>query len=223
MVQENDGSPASEIKRLSSLNPDGLISDLGEKNKGLNEIAPNIAPHVVATQTRGLGYLNSKVPNQGSQLFEDEYDPPKNDEDKFESHYKNVSDPVSILDHVANGTLHQGHMDTLKTVYPALHQEMKGKLLEGLADMQASGKTLPYHIRQSASLFLGQPLDSTMTLPAAMAIIQANAGAQMQSQGPGKGQKQRSTSAKTLDQIDKTNSLYQTADQALAARRLKQD
>jgi hypothetical protein len=103
----------------------------------------------------------------------------------FDKHMKNAeaertydkavalaTQPLSILNHVAGGTLTPDHLKHFGSMYPELHGELSRRMTQKITELQAKDETIPYRLRQSMSLFLGSPLDSTLT-PTAMQAAQA--------------------------------------------------
>ncbi len=71
--------------------------------------------------------------------------------------------PMVVLNHIAKGTLTPSDVQTLKTIYPALYQRMSQKITFQMMETVSKGDSIPYKTRLNLSLFLGMPLDSTMT------------------------------------------------------------
>jgi hypothetical protein len=207
-------SISDKIENLSAT-PPGQLADQMNKS-GINKVAPNVAPHLMSTAGNALGFLQSKLPPKGNDLLDDHSEPSEMDKHRFMVYHKVISDPASVIDHIKDGSLNGQHMEALSTVYPDLHQDMKDKLLEGLADMHADGQKLDYHQRQAMSLFLGRPLDSTMTPQASQAIINSAGIQQAQRQ---QATSQKKASGVELKQINKVDSLYATPLQARAIDR----
>ena len=72
------------------------------------------------------------------------------------------------------GTLTPQDVTTLKTIYPQMYDSISRKIMTQVVDNAHKGKMVQYTTRLQLSMFLGQPLDSTMTQPA-MSSIQAQA------------------------------------------------
>lgn len=205
---------SAEIENLGATSPQELLNN--SKQNGINHFAPNISPHLTSAAGNALGFLQSKLPDKGNDLLDDYSEPSDLDKHRFMTYHRIVSDPASVINHIKDGTLNGQHMEAIGAVYPDLHQEMKAKLLEHLADLHADGGKLPYHQRQSMSLFLGQPLDSTMTQQASQAIINS-AGVQQAQRQQAKAPKK--ASGVELKQINKVDALYPTPLQARAIDR----
>jgi hypothetical protein len=71
--------------------------------------------------------------------------------------------PLIVLKHIAEGRLTPEDVDLQKGLYPALYKSLSSKLLDQAVSVQAKGGVIPYHVKQSMSLYMGTPLDATMT------------------------------------------------------------
>lgn len=195
------GSKSTQIRQLAVLPPDQLVDHLNNAHPNISTAAPNIAPHVFSAATNAIQFLNSTLPSHGNELPQDQAPGPSTQQkNAWLDLHKTVSDPVSVLDHVKNGTLNSHHMEALTSVYPDLHQEMVSKMSPHLGDKQ-----LPYSRRMAISKFIGQPLDSTMTPESFQAILSSSAS-QTQSGQPAP----KKASGVELNQLNKVNQLYQT-------------
>ena len=91
--------------------------------------------------------------------------------------------PLIVLGAIKQGTLTSHDIIALQTMYPALYQGLKQRLLSSIVAHTASEQAVPYNTRTGLSLFLGQPLDSTMS-PEAITLAQPTpAQAPQQPQG----------------------------------------
>lgn len=215
-MEDEYKTESDQIEKIGSESPDQVLSNFDQG--GVNNFAPNLAPHLASAATSAVSFLKSKLPNKGNGLFEDNSEPSRADKSKFLAYHRAVTDPVSVIDDMKQGRLSSIQLESLKTVYPDLHEEMKGKIISHLADMQAGGKKLDYSQRNVLSMFLGQPLDSTMTPQSAQAII-ASAGMQQAQRQAQPGPKK--ASGTELKQINKVDALYPTSLQARAISRTK--
>lgn len=209
----NDFSEKSDQIQALATDQD-LPGRIDSVHPNIMTTAPNIGGEIGQTAQRALGFLQSKLPSRGEQAFEDAPTmPSKDDQNKFMQYHEIVSNPVSVLEHIKNATLTDGHVQALESVYPDLHSEIKQKLVEELSDMKNKGSTLKYGTRQSLSTFLGMPLDSTMNPQSMQAIINSAGNQQTSHQNSGDAT-QKKASGTELRQLDKTSAIYPTKLQA---------
>jgi hypothetical protein len=89
---------------------------------------------------------------------------------------------------------------------------MSEQLLQSMTDHLHNGETVPYKMRQGMSMFLGTPLDSTMT-PSAIMAAQGVFMAQAQSKQAAMAPKGKAS------KLDKVSDNYLTANEASTKRR----
>lgn len=202
---------AAKIRELAGMPVEQFADHLAKTHSGLEEVAPNIAPHVHAAATDAVGYLNSKLPFVGNEMPQDairRISPAE--KRRWLDIHEAINDPVSVLDKVANHTVRSHQVDALRAVYPDLHQDMVSQLHEQLGNLKFKDKRLPYARRLAIQKFIGQPIDSSMTPQAMQSIIRSNANqAAPESQAGAAGK----TGQSQLSQINKVTGLYYTPDQ----------
>lgn len=207
---ENDeyDNKSDQIRHLASLPFEKLTDHLSETHPNIDQVAPGIAPHIHATAIRAVQFLNSKLPGMGNELMQDQLLRPSEAQRRYWLDlHETVNNPLSILEKANLGTMGKQHLDAVQTVYPALHQEMVNKMTENLGAMKMKGERLPYEKRLMVSQFIGQPLDSTMTVQSMQAIRQAasvNTGEHAQANDRAKA------SGPEITQINKVNKIYAT-------------
>lgn len=125
--------------------------------------------------------------------------------------------PLVILDKVKNGTISVQDIVHLSNLYPSLYKSMQQKLMNNLIDAKDKGTDIPYKTRLGLSLFMAQPLDSTMTPQSIMAAQMSQTGvkqaAAQQQQAPGKAP----SSSKAP--LNKMPGLYSTGAQSRESHR----
>lgn len=130
-----------------------------------------------------------------------------------------AQNPDSVLQHVKDGTLQATDIKDLNSMYPAYYQSMAKKLTDAMMTRTANDEPIPYKTRVSISLFLGQPLDTSM---APTSILAAQPAPQQQ---PNQGQKppKKGTSDKAASTMAKTNKMYRTTSQTAEQDRSGRD
>lgn len=158
---ENFDELSTKIRELSLASPEKLSDHLNNSVGHIKDIAPSIAPQMQATYLNGLNFLESKLPKpQQEYMGGNDWKPSKSQLHEFDVYHKMVKDPLSILDHVKNGTLTKQHIETIQAVYPALLKNIQNKIAEQLSDKTL--KKIPYKTKISLTKFLGVPLDATL-------------------------------------------------------------
>ena len=196
-------------KQLSAMNesPDAAINIGGAVGQHL----PNHAAAAGVMAATAQNYFNALKPKQVQNAPLDSKAPiNKQAEAKYNRALDIAQQPLLVLQHAKNGTLQAQDVQTLNTIYPALHSQLAAKLSENMIKHVSADKPIPYAERRTLSMLMNSPLDSTMTPMAAQTIMHANSTSQTsQSQGP-QQQKTNKASGTELTQINKVASMYQT-------------
>lgn len=141
-------------------NPDSMLNVAGN----MGHYMPAHAESLAQTTMGAVNYLNSKRPRviQNSPL-DSKIEPSKGQRMEFHRTLSIAQNPLTIIKHIKNGTLLPTDIETLRTVYPSYYNKISQQLTTEMTDHLSKGETIPYATRQTLSMFLGQPLDSTMT------------------------------------------------------------
>ncbi len=188
MVAQNDSNPIPEYAQAFSATSARAV-------QYLSGLRPDTAPK---------NPLDSRIPASAAQKA------------IYASALDIAQQPLHVLAKIKNATLTPQDVTTIKTIYPSVYQNLSTKMMSQVVDSTSKGNTIPYQTRLQLSMFLGQPMDSTMT-QSYMAAAQAKPQAQQQrgatEQAPASGPK-RSTS-----KLDKLAVQAQTPGQARQSAR----
>lgn len=130
------------------------------------------AGHYLPKQAQSLGqlaansvnYINSLRPSIDKKAPLDSDTKPSNTQTSaYQRQLAIAEQPLAILKHIKDGNLLPQDIMTLHTLYPSLHQKLVQKLTDEMVSHLTKGEMIPYKTRLGLSLFMGQPLDSTMT------------------------------------------------------------
>lgn len=197
-LMPNDRDREKLNKRLQAyqVDPSGLFNVGGNTGYYLPEQSAAIGK----TAMNAVNYLNSLRPNVNKKSPLDTGIKPSKDQlAKFNIALDIAQQPLMVLDSIKKGTITPHEVAVFKTLYPDLYNRTSQKLLDGVIHATDQGESVPYRTRMALSLFLGQPLDSTMTgtsIIAAQASLQGPEGAQPMSAPQPKG-----TSLKDADKL----------------------
>lgn len=172
-VSENDRKRLDKQLMALSIDPSPLLNSGGS----IGHYLPDHASQIGATAANAVSYLNSLRPNTEKAMPLDA-DPKADPAAKaaFNRALDIAENPLIVLQSVKEGTIVPQDLITLQNVAPGLYARMKQKLTQELVDFSAEENDIPYKTRLGLSLFLGQPLDSTMT-PMAIQAMQPMAPA----------------------------------------------
>jgi hypothetical protein len=148
-------------------NPAMLLE--GEENQNEYYNSEQVAA-MSAASARTLQYLASLRPSEEPTApLNMSVVPNDVEKAKYNNALKIAQAPLIVLEQIQNGTLTPESMQHLQIMYPDLLQRMQNKVGEAMIDAADSKKTIPYHVKMSASMFLGQNLESSMQPNAIMA------------------------------------------------------
>lgn len=203
VISEKDAAKLDKKIAQLQANPEQMTQIGGQVGHYLPEHNSSLAQ----TAVNAVNYLNTLRPNSGKAApLDSPRVPSPVERAQYQRALAIAERPVSILDSVKNGTLTTTDVLALRTLYPQLYNQMSDKLVSQITDMGTKGQNVPYRVRMGLSLFLGQPMDSTM-------IPQNIISAQPQNATAPTNQPQAPVKTKTAA-LSKFGSQYQTKNQS---------
>jgi hypothetical protein len=167
---------------LSSLhgNPMMMMDSLSGATEELFAIAPATAEGLQRSLMNANQFLASKLPSTMEiNPFDEEMEPSASEVSAFNRYRNIIEEPTLALDQIADGTLMPETIETLATVYPGLYNQMKAELLNQATTMLGKKEKIPYQTKLMISMFLGQPVETSLSLESIlsnqMAFAQVNA------------------------------------------------
>lgn len=138
--------------------------------------------------------------------------------------YNNALDiaqqPLTVLDKIQKGTITLNDVKDLMSIYPDLYKRLNQKLTGEMTDHLSKDQSIPYKTRLGLSMFLGQPLDSTMSQQSLQSVMQMSGGPLKQvTQQPHQGRSPGGV--KSAPALQKMPGLYQTPEQARIHQKTK--
>lgn len=170
-----------------------------------------------AAKGRINNYLNSIRPQSNKQKMA--FDEEMHDKEHDRSYHRALdiaNKPLSVIDHIKNGTLEPEHVKHLQELYPELSSHLQKKMMEKIVKAQMSNEKPPHKVVQGLSLFMGAPLDSNLT---PQNIQAAQATFAMQKAGPQNAPVTKNK--KNTSNLGKVPGQYRTSEQSLQARQSK--
>lgn len=176
---DKDKEQLDKKLRVLQTEPHQLLNVGGETSYYMPEHAQAIGQ----LSANAVNYLNSlrPMPSRPSPLDED-IAPTPMAKSLYDGALSIAESPVQVLEKVKDGTINMHDLQHLQSLYPTLYKRMGEKVMNNLIETVHSGERIPYHTKMGLSLFLGQPLDSTMT-PQGIMSAQPVVAAPMESQG----------------------------------------
>jgi hypothetical protein len=150
---------------------DERLKELQANNEGLlnvgDQVGHYIPDHGMAVSqiaAQSVEYLNSLRPDETPKNPLDDK-PVVNAAQKAEFHraLEIAEQPLVILDSIKKGTLTSKDLKHLSILNPGFLSRTQAKLSDHMIEHLGKKGKIPYKTRMGLSLFMGQPLDSTMT------------------------------------------------------------
>ena len=188
--------------QLSKL--DEKVKEIGNNPDAMSKIGGNVGhysdPHgnaITSTAVNAIGYLNENRPKsfQPSPL-DTKIEPTQGEQNIYDRKLLVAQSPMVVMQKMKDGTLLPQDVQVVQTLYPAMYKEMRQKLISQMTTHLSKEGTIPYRTRQSLSLFMAQPMDSTMT-PQSIQSVQmmyASKSNQQQPTGSPQGKTKKGTS-----------------------------
>lgn len=203
-------------KQLKALHkdPSPLLNTGGHTSHYLPEHGEKMAQ----TAAQAVNYLNSLRPNTDKQAPLDTK-PVVNavQQSKYNQALNIAQQPLLVLHKIQSGTIIPQDVIALKTMYPSLYNKFNQQLTSHITEMVHNGENIPYKTRLGLSIFMMQPLDSTMlpsSIMAAQMVSSPQKGGENQQQSP-----QKPPAASSVKGLSKMPQSYQTPGQAREAER----
>lgn len=178
---------------------------------------PDHAVAIGSVASNAVNFLNSIKPQS---IQRAPLDPPLKPSQAVQAQYDKVLDiaqqPLVVLQSIRDGTLTSHDVMALHTLYPDLYKGLREKVMAQMIEHVANEETIPYKTRLGLSMFLQQPLDSTMK-PMAISLAQPQQTQleQLPQQNQDKSSKKISNSAS--NNLIKSSKSAQTASQSSEA------
>ena len=161
-----------QVQQMEELaaDPDRLTDRIAGALGDLDTLAPDISSTIAMRAGEILEFLLGKAPRRETApgLFGGQFSPSVTAMARWDRYLRGVNEPLSVLDDVARGRLTPEGVETLRTVYPRLYEELKQKIIEKIAE---DPDAVDHQTRVQLSMFFGVPLEPT-TDPEFIASIQ---------------------------------------------------
>lgn len=149
----------TQLKKLQA-DPSGLTQVGG----AIGHYLPDHASSLAQNTTQAVNYLNSLRPNTTPALPLDSKLPANPTQKAAYNRALDIANnPLAVIDSIKKGTVTPQDVMTLNAVHPGAYQALSQKLTTEMMDHISKGNIIPYRTRMNLSMFLGKPLDSTMT------------------------------------------------------------
>lgn len=209
LVAANDPKNERNIQQTQTTSP-------------LGHYLPEHQTAVTQASLQSLQYLKTlrPQPHPGAPL-DAQFKPTAEQESRYNRALTIAQQPLVVLQRIKDGTVQPSDLQDLKAMSPAVYTAIAQKMSNEMINQKAGDEPIPYKTRLGISLFLGQPMDSTMqpaSIQATQMVFQQKA--QRQSQQP---QGKVGGGKKGSSNLGKSNASYKTATQAAEGDRGNRD
>lgn len=213
MPNEADRTKLDKIVTQLQKTPDKIF----EMQKGdVGHYLPNHQEAISQTTTNAIQYLQTLKPQPHILGPMDKPVPPQPIEIARYNRALNIAQqPTIVFQHIKEGRLQATDIQDLSAMYPGLYKQMQQKITNQMANAKSEDEIIPYRARVSMALFLGAPVDGTMTPQAIMSAQPVPKQPQGMQQPPG----QKNAPSK----LGKSNKNYQTPSQTAESDRANRD
>jgi hypothetical protein len=160
MPTSKDREVLDKALKVSETNPESLLNTKSQ----LGHYMPEHSAMLSQIGSTAVNYLNSLRPVSAKASPLD-HEKPINPVAQAAYHraLDIAENPLMVTHHISKGTLTQQDVTTLSTVMPGVYRSMTAKLSSAMMEHVTKGDSVSYQTRMGLSLFLGQPLDSTLS------------------------------------------------------------
>lgn len=196
--------------------------DLFKTGDEMSVYLPEQGTAMAESRVRAINYLSSIKPKTVRlSPMDNELKPSKAEQSAYNRALDIAEQPLIVLESVKDGTITSKDMEHLTNLAPSLYKRMAQKMMSDMIDHMSAGGSIPYKTRMGISLFLGKPLDSTLT-PQGVSAAQSGWGMLKPSDAQ-KMMKPINPSATSLSKLKKVPNMYETPAQSAAMRRTLRD
>lgn len=181
-----------------------------------NNSIPAYSASMAASAARVVTYLSSIKPQQNLQAPLDSklpIDPGK--KAQYDRALDIANQPLVVLNGLKDARITPFDVQSLHSMYPAVYDKLASKINNEITEAVHKGNEIPYKTRMGLSIFLGQPLDSTM-MP--MSIINAQPKAGQQQPESDRQPAGKPPTEASMKGIQKVPNQYRTPGEARATR-----
>jgi hypothetical protein len=130
----------------------------------MSKALPEQASMMQAARSRVSNYLSSLSPNSNPPKLPFDAAPQNKEQDrKYNRALDLANEPMSVLNHVKNGTLTPETLKHFVSMYPELHNHLSKEITKRISQAQLDDEKPVYKTRLAMGLFTGVNMDSTMT------------------------------------------------------------
>lgn len=192
------------------VNANGLLNIGGQ----VGHYLPDHVPAMAQTADTAVQFLNSQRPQNAPVNPLDPMIPTAPYQDyEYKELLKLAEQPLIAIGKIQKGTITHKHVQALQTMYPDLYKGLSQKLTNGMITARSKKQLIPYPTKLGLSVFMGQPLDSTMSWSSIQSTQAATMG--KGASQPGQEQPSKPPAASSTKELTKAPAANRTPSQAI--------
>ncbi len=220
-LMPSEASTAALDRMVASNDPKTTNKQMQAQQSGLGDYMPDHQTAMTQASMRSLQYLKTLKPQLSqSTPLDTPVKPTSQQEDRYQRALQIAQQPAIVAQFIKDGTLQATDLKDLQNTSPATYKAMAEEITKHLGNARDEGDAIPYRTRLGLSLFLGQPLDSSMN-PASIQAAQQSLKSQLDQQQP--MQKPKKMGGKAATDANKDAKSHQTPNQAAESDRTNRD
>lgn len=189
---ESDRKKLDKNLKAAQDSPQSMMKVGGD----IGHYLPEHATAVAQLAANAANFLNGIRPNmQPKSPLDTKHEPSLMQKAAYNRALDIAQQPLMVVDAIKRGTLTPSDVLAVKTLYPGLYQRLSEKITAGAIEAVHKGEAIPYKQRVGMSMFLGQPLDSTMSPESIMSAQPMAPQGPQQQQQPQQGMAKKSANA----------------------------
>lgn len=168
-------------------NPTAMVDSLTRLGTNLDK-APNLQMSLNSFVDRYTAFLYDKLPQapmspEVAQLYLGQpLEPSDSEITTFNRYVTAAQNPAAVVQHIAEGTVTDEEIETLRSVYPSIYAQLQQKTMSAIVE---NGVKIPYEQRQMLSIALDIPADPSMA-PDYILTLQQSFEVEEEPKGPGR-------------------------------------
>lgn len=176
-----------------------------------NNSVPEYNEPLAASASRTVNYLAALKPKTDpANTLDSKRVPSAMEKSAYDRALDIAEQPLVVLSGLKDGRITPSDIQALSTMYPNLYNKLISKVTSQIISQTDKGEIIPYKTRIGLSIFLGQPLDSTLTPAGILNAQPVPTQSPQQSEGMAKGYQ--------ADGLKKLPGQYRTPGQARSER-----
>lgn len=162
-TREAEYNAMVEQVRAYAGNPQMLLENVDRIGGAYAEISPDMAAGASMSMVNAVQHLAANLPpaSQPSMFQQAERRPSTGEMIDFQQRFEALEDPLSLLEHLADGTITSAMVEAVSHAYPRLYAQMQADVAALVQELE-NPSAVPYARRTRIGIFMGLETDPTL-------------------------------------------------------------